>query len=100
MGRIRAADRELCDQNRYPSGTGDEGEYRQLPAAAQDAGILVRLGSRAGDDGRGIRALDAVDIPAAVYYSDIQITTSNGKPLTIMDISWEISQDVSRKEVI
>ena len=41
-----------------------------------------------------------VDIPAAVYHSDIQITTSNGKPLTIMDISWEISQDVSRKEAI
>lgn len=41
-----------------------------------------------------------VDIPAAVYSSDIQITTSNGKPLTIMDISWEITQDVSRKEAV
>ena len=40
-----------------------------------------------------------VDIPASkAYYADVEITTADGKPLTIMDIVWEISQDVSRKE--
>ena len=40
-----------------------------------------------------------VDIPASkAYYADVEITTADGKPITIMDIVWEIVQDVSRKE--
>ena len=41
-----------------------------------------------------------VDIPAGTYYSDIEITTADGKPLTIASYTMEVAQDVSRKEVV
>jgi len=41
-----------------------------------------------------------MDIPANIYYADLEITTADGKPLTIFSIEWEIIQDVSRKIVV
>ena len=40
-----------------------------------------------------------VDIPAATYYSDIEIVTADGKPVTIPNFVWTIEQDCSRKEI-
>jgi len=36
-----------------------------------------------------------IDIPAALYYYDIQITLSNGKVKTYIEGQWKIEQDVT-----
>ena len=41
---------------------------------------------------------EIVNIPAGTYYSDIEITTNDGKPVTIPNFVWTIEQDCSRKE--
>lgn len=40
-----------------------------------------------------------VDLPAGTYYSDVEVVTQDGKPITIVDITWIIDQDISRKVV-
>lgn len=41
-----------------------------------------------------------VNIPAGTYYSDIEITTMDGKPLTIASYTMVVVQDVSSKVVV
>ena len=46
-----------------------------------------------------IIAGQVVDIPANFYFSDIEVVTADGKPVTLFSIEWTIDQDTSRKEV-
>ena len=66
LGRLRPAHRELRHEEPHPPGHCDQEECGPLPRAAQEPGLLLRLGPGGQHHRPRVLQVDPVDLPAAV----------------------------------
>ncbi len=68
LGRLWPARRAARQEDRHAAAGDHRKEHRHVSPPAQDAGLQLRLGPRAGHDRSRILPLDAVDLSATVRY--------------------------------